>query len=146
MKLSRSLISLLATAGVLGLVVSCGGGESDNSGDGDGAETTGAPAIEVSAEAMTEATDFFAKTCTPCHGTAGLGDGPAAIALDPKPAKYSDKAWQDGITNEEIADTIMNGKKNEDGAPSVMVGYSAMLEGKAEVVDGLVMLIRGFGE
>jgi len=31
-------------------------------------------------------------TCSPCHGTSGRGDGPAAAALNPKPANYTTKA------------------------------------------------------
>ena len=143
MKLTRSLISLLATAGVLGLVVSCGGGESDH--NGDGAETTDAPAIEVSAEAMAEAKEFFAVTFTPCHGTSGQGDGAAAIALDPKPANYTDAAWQAGISNEDIAKTILEGGAAM-GKSAAMISYKSQLGEKPEVVDGLVMMIRGYGK
>lgn len=37
----------------------------------------------------------FAILCTACHGPAGAGDGPAAIALVPHPANLGDPArWQ----------------------------------------------------
>jgi mono/diheme cytochrome c family protein len=33
---------------------------------------------------------IFTANCVPCHGPAGKGDGPAAAALNPKPANFSD--------------------------------------------------------
>ena len=35
---------------------------------------------------------IFMTTCAPCHGNSGRGDGPAAMALNPKPANYTTKA------------------------------------------------------
>lgn len=32
---------------------------------------------------------IYTANCTPCHGTKGKGDGPAAAALDPKPADHT---------------------------------------------------------
>jgi len=31
---------------------------------------------------------LFVANCAPCHGTGGAGDGPAAVALNPKPADF----------------------------------------------------------
>ena len=33
--------------------------------------------------------------CVPCHGNQGKGDGPAAVALNPKPADWTSKKVQD---------------------------------------------------
>src|SRR5437879_10602445 len=33
---------------------------------------------------------LFAANCAMCHGPTGKGDGPAAAALNPKPATFSD--------------------------------------------------------
>lgn len=35
------------------------------------------------------------KACTACHGETGVGDGPGAAALNPKPANWTSKAVQD---------------------------------------------------
>ncbi len=32
--------------------------------------------------------DLFVGSCAPCHGMSGAGDGPAAAALNPKPADF----------------------------------------------------------
>lgn len=41
-------------------------------------------------DAITAGADLFATTCASCHGETGLGDGPAAIGLDPQPASLAD--------------------------------------------------------
>ncbi len=35
--------------------------------------------------------------CAACHGAAGKGDGPAAAALNPKPANFTDKTYMQGM-------------------------------------------------
>ena len=37
---------------------------------------------------------LYVTNCAPCHGTKGKGDGPAAAALNPKPADHSSAAVQ----------------------------------------------------
>lgn len=141
MNLYRPFVSLLAAAGALGLVVSCGDGESDDADSGAG--TT--PEIEVSAEAMAEAKSFFDTTCSVCHGKTGKGDGPGAVALDPKPRDYTDKEWQKSISDEDIRKTILEGGAAMGKSP-LMVAYKAQLGDKPEVVDGLVAIIRSYGK
>jgi len=46
------------------------------------------------AATMKDAKAIYTSTCAPCHGVKGRGDGPAAVALDPKPADHSSKAIQ----------------------------------------------------
>jgi mono/diheme cytochrome c family protein len=38
---------------------------------------------------------IFDTNCAPCHGPKGLGDGPAGVALDPRPADLTDPAQND---------------------------------------------------
>jgi mono/diheme cytochrome c family protein len=41
--------------------------------------------------AIAEGAALFATTCATCHGATGLGDGPAALGLDPQPATLADQ-------------------------------------------------------
>ena len=46
------------------------------------------------AATMKDAKAIYTSTCAPCHGAKGKGDGPAAVALNPKPADHTSKAIQ----------------------------------------------------
>ncbi len=47
--------------------------------------------------------------CVSCHGPGGKGDGPAAVALNPKPANWTSKAVQDE-SDGELFWKISNGR------------------------------------
>jgi mono/diheme cytochrome c family protein len=48
--------------------------------------------------------------CAPCHGHEGEGNGPAAVAFNPKPTNFHDpKLWQ-GDAAKTITDTVKKGK------------------------------------
>ena len=51
----------------------------------------------------------FQTFCASCHGTSGKGDGPAGMALNPKPRDWTDPAWQDGISDEHIFNVLRDG-------------------------------------
>ncbi len=97
----------------------------------------------VSSAVPQESRDVFTQRCATCHGMDGRGTGPAAVALNPKPRNYGDKAWQGTVTDDQIKSTIVG------GGPAV--GKSALmppnpdLAGKPEVVAGLVSIVRSFG-
>ncbi len=44
------------------------------------------------ADAAASGKQLYTTTCAPCHGTTGRGDGPAAVALNPRPANYTTSA------------------------------------------------------
>lgn len=102
-----------------------------------------APAAPAPAPKTETAQELYSTRCVPCHGPSGTGDGPAAAALNPKPRNYTDAAWQDSVTDEQLKKTILVG--------GAAVGKSAAmppnpdLESKQELLDGLVKIIRGFG-
>ncbi len=58
------------------------------------AQTAGADVVknpkEGDAAAITAGQAIFVAKCVTCHGTGGKGDGPAAVALDPHPADFTD--------------------------------------------------------
>jgi mono/diheme cytochrome c family protein len=52
---------------------------------------------------------LYATYCASCHGPRGDGDGPAAAALDPKPAKHHDGAYMNALGNEHLFRVIKLG-------------------------------------
>ena len=99
---------------------------------------------EVEVVIPQESIDLFNTRCAVCHGETGAGDGAAAVALDPKPRNYSDKAWQKTVTDEEIAKTIIEGGSATGLSP--LMTPNPDLADKPEVVAGLVAIIRGFAK
>lgn len=89
------------------------------------------------------AKEVFNTRCAACHGPEGLGNGPGAAALNPKPRNYHDKHWQAKVTDEDIKKTITYGGAAVGKSP--MMPASPDLDGKPEVVAGLVKIVRDFG-
>ncbi len=96
------------------------------------------------APAMVEAKQLFGTVCAACHGTNGMGDGPAAASLTPKPRAYSDLEWQKAATDEGIANIILLGGAAAGKSP--MMPAQAQLKDKPEVVAALVQIIRAYGK
>lgn len=108
--------------------------------------STGTDTTESAATAkvdLTKAKEVFQERCSACHGSSGKGDGPGSAALNPKPRNYGDKAWQASVTDEQIRKTIIMGGAAVGKSP--IMPASPDLEGKPEVVDGLVQVVRSFG-
>ena len=89
------------------------------------------------------AKEMFDTRCSACHGTSGRGDGPASAALTPRPRNYTDRSWQKSVTDEQIRKTIVLGGAAVNKSP-IMPG-SPDLDAKPEVVEGLLKIVRGFG-
>jgi len=52
------------------------------------------PALFI--QSLDQVKETFTGLCVPCHGTQGKGDGPAAIAFNPKPADFTNaELWKD---------------------------------------------------
>ena len=99
-----------------------------------------APAPLAPSSPADEARDIFAKRCTVCHGDHGMGDGPGGAALEPKPRKFSDAAWQAATTDEHIAKTIVEGGVGVHLSPGMAANPD--LSSKPEVVQELVKIVR----
>jgi mono/diheme cytochrome c family protein len=56
--------------------------------------------IATSAKVAEQGKKIAGVNCVACHGEAGKGDGPAASALNPKPADWTSKAVQDETDGE----------------------------------------------
>jgi len=86
---------VLVTIGALALAACDGGGGNRvASSGGAGSEVRSTPPAEYAgkdnskandAAAATAGKDLYAINCASCHGAAGMGDGPTAASLDPKP-------------------------------------------------------------
>ncbi|MEZ4217169.1 MAG: cytochrome c [Myxococcota bacterium] len=52
---------------------------------------------------------IYATYCATCHGAKGDGDGPLSQGLQPQPAKHSDGAYMNGLSDEYLAKVIREG-------------------------------------
>jgi cytochrome c553 len=77
--------------------------------------------------------ETFKTMCASCHGEAGKGDGPAAAALNPKPANFQDAARAASVTDEYIYKMIKDGGA-ANGKSAMMVAWGPTL-GDAKVRD-----------
>ena len=101
-------------------------------------------ADQIPPAATKEAEEIFKTRCTTCHGADGKGDGPAAVALNPKPRDMTDKAWQKSVSDEQIDKIIVGG-----GAAvgkSVLMPANPDLANKPDVVKALRQIVRNFGK
>ena len=89
----------------------------------------------------TRAEREYTRRCMACHGVTGEGDGPGAVALDPKPRSLRAPEWQNSVTDEDIAKATVDGGTAVGKSP-VMPGFPE-LKGKPEL-EALVRLIRSF--
>lgn len=55
---------------------------------------------------------LFQRSCMPCHGQSGRGDGPAAFALNPKPKDLSDTERMRNMTDGELFWKVSEGRGN----------------------------------
>lgn len=61
-------------------------------------------------QAITAGMAVYETNCASCHGAQGFGDGPAAAALEPKPASLADAEMMD-----ELSDGYLFWRVNEGG-------------------------------
>lgn len=123
----KRIVSLCA---VTLLFAACGG-----EGEGDG-KAKADPAV------VAEAQKVWKTKCVTCHGDKGVGDGPGAAALNPKPRSFKDRKWQMSTNDDRIKKVIVEGGAavglSEGMAPN------PELKDKPEVVAELVNIIRSF--
>ncbi len=55
---------------------------------------------------------LYKTTCAPCHGETGKGDGPAAVAYNPKPRDHTNREYMRQLTDEDIAKVVQFGGAN----------------------------------
>lgn len=111
--------------------------------EGDG-DYTYTPDPAVTPEVRTEAEKLYADRCVPCHGAQGVGDGPAAAGLNPRPRNLRDKGWQSSVSNEHIEKIVQFGGGAVGKSPAMPPNPD--LAGKPAVVAALRDLVRSFGQ
>jgi cytochrome c553 len=99
-----------------------------------------APADAIPAAAVAEAQAKWQNLCTTCHGALGKGDGPAGMALQPKPRDLTLASWQSSVTDEHIEKVILHGGQSVN--LSVLMPANPDLAGKPDVVKALRAHVR----
>lgn len=89
-----------------------------------------------------ESTKKFAELCSLCHGKEGKGDGVGGKGMNPPPRIFTDAAWQASVTDDHIKTIILKGGPAVGKAATMPP--NADLEGKPEVVEGLMRIVRSF--
>lgn len=101
------------------------------------------PPIEEKAVDQDPVMAKYTSLCSSCHGADGRADGPAAVAMNPKPRNLHDKAWQAKVSDDHIATVIKSGGTAV-GLSGTMPPWGAVLS--PEEVTGLVAKIREWGK
>ena len=100
---------------------------------------TAIAAIATGASAAPDAKAIFQQKCSACHGSSGMGDGPASATLQPPPEPFP-KALE-GKSDDWIEKVI------HAGGPAV--GLSPMMPPQPSLSDdqlkGLVQYVKGLG-
>lgn len=100
-----------------GDVVADAGGEEE-------ATEAGADEAEAAPASDFDAAGAYA-VCAACHGAEGDGKGPAGAALTPPARDFTDAAWWDTRSDEDVAKVIKEGGA-ANGLSPLMAGYGGM--------------------
>ena len=84
-------------------VVACAGGPAAEGGEEESA------VVEITPELLNRGVEAYARSCAPCHGPGGKGDGPSAASLNPAPRDHTNSEYMSTLTDKKIADTIKMG-------------------------------------
>jgi mono/diheme cytochrome c family protein len=93
--------------------------------------------IDMSAEHIAKGKETYIETCAPCHGTSGKGDGPASVALNPKPRDHTNGAYMDKLSNAHIFTVIKQG-----GAQFGYPGMPAQPQLSEEKIKDVIAFVR----
>ncbi len=90
-----------------------------------GASALAEPTFELRGEAA-RGKGPYKKLCASCHGEKGLGNGPAAVALNPKPSSFGEPATAARLTPEWVYFIVRDGGLAK-GKSKLMVSMSGVL-------------------
>ena len=86
-------------------------------------------------EIADEGDEIFRTGCARCHGTLGTGGPPDPLG-NPGPRNFTERRFQEGITDAQIRSTIESGRR---GMPAFGAVFNRVQ------LDKLVVRIRAFG-
>lgn len=78
--------------------------------------------------------EVYKKQCLACHGKEGKGDGPAAVALNPRPSDLADTERMEELNDEELREIIAKGVGS-------MPGFESILE--PDELEAVLTYVRG---
>ncbi len=98
--------------------------------------------VAVAEPGVFDAVGQFNLICAMCHGSAGDGMGAAGLALDPRPADFTDPAFWETRDDQRVKTAIRDGGVAV-GASSLMAPWGALYDDAQ--LDALVEYVRSFG-
>lgn len=105
--------------------------------------TTPTRTATAAASPTSQARELYRARCVACHGRDGLGDGPAAGVLNPRPRSFADGSWQSSVTDEAIEAIILQGGQAVGKSPLMPANLD--LADKKDVVVALRVMVRKMG-
>lgn len=103
----------------------------------------GRKAAPKKAALIQEGRAVFETNCASCHGPSGMGDGPAAAALDPKPRNLADAAYMKTRPEATLRKVITEGGQSV-GLSPVMIGWQAALT--PEQIEAVLAYVQSLGK
>lgn len=85
----------------------------------------------------------FETYCVACHGSNGKADNPAALAMNPHPRNFTDKAWQGKVDDAHIHKVIKEGGASVGLSPTMAPWGGAINDAE---IDNVVKYVRHFGQ
>lgn len=144
MRMSHRAWAPAVLVALVGFMGGCGGESTNGAAGAKAGAKSGAKAVAITAVDRKEANEMYQTRCVACHGTFGRGDGPGSSGLNPKPRDYTDAAWQQTVTDEEIEKAIVYGGAAIGKSPQMVANPD--LQAKPGVVAALREKVRKFGK
>ena len=136
----KPVLWLVVCSITLALTIACSSQPSSRSASGQPAAAV-QPAVTPTPAMLQHGQRLYKTTCAPCHGESGKGDGPAAVAYDPKPRDHTNREYMSKLTDDEIAKVVQFG-----GAMKNMPLMPSSPQIKGDDLRDLVMYVRSLSE
>ena len=85
----------------------------------------------------------FETFCVACHGIDGKANGPAALAMQPRPRNLTDKNWQKSVDDARLRKVLKEGGQSV-GLSATMASWGGVLSD--DDIVAVVKYVRQFGK